>query len=353
MLRLALVPIALLGFVACGQSGTTPPADACTLSLDGLAGTTWVMFEPVHGKGDLPNAQARGTFFEEGGKLRMKYSAKSMSDIYEYGCAMKGEELVCRQDVDTDHLQALCRAFEAHEAGSCSAKKLAEAELGDFSDEEVKAAIEKAQADAAEARKGTSWDQWAVANNNLGNKLQGRVYIKVDARKCRLRFSDMYVGIFNGKTFEDSNVVGTNPFVQETAELLFEDCDDSRTLLDWASADRPAPEDVGDRSFALGDVVHYHYYGDKAVQAEEGCTYAMDVWQQWRDPKKGIEAPVVDGKVDWHTTVTWTDGASLSLVNEFDPRGILGVVRYQTCGGAKTKIDTLCNAAKVTVPKSE
>ena len=41
--------------------------------------------------------------------------------------------------------------------------------------------------------------RWKLMNNNLGNHLQNRLYLKRDKRECRLSVADMYFTIYNGK----------------------------------------------------------------------------------------------------------------------------------------------------------
>lgn len=352
MPRVSVVSALVLALAGC-QNATGPIlAEPCDLSLDDLAGSTWVMLDPTDGSIDVPNAQARGKFFEEDGKLKLKYTAKALGEVYDYTCLRKPEQVVCLQDIGQEHGEAACRAYEADEPGSCSLSKLQEA-LGESLDEDtLKAARKAAMDEADEAEKAGNWPAFRGRNDNVGNRIQGRVYIRLDAKKCRLRFSDMYMGIYDGRIFEDSNVVGTNPFVKAEAEMLFEACDDGRGLVDLAGPERLDPDAIpGDRAFALGDEVHYHYYGDTAAKAEQGCTYSMDVWAQWKPAQMGLDAPVVDGNVDWHFTHRWSDAQALKLVNPFDPRGVVSVVRYKKCGdGAKEKIDVVCAATKVTVP---
>ncbi|MBW1879287.1 MAG: hypothetical protein JRJ84_13070 [Deltaproteobacteria bacterium] len=357
MRRLSLVVVcAILTLVSCEQkSGFILGTESveCDLTLDQLDNTTWVQLDPIHGKGDIANAQARARFYTEDGKLKLKYTVKSLGDVYGYACEKEADELVCLQKIKAWHLEAMCRAYEAYEEGSCTAAKLEETAQTDLPDELVAKAVEAGRIESAKARGGDHWQYFAARNNNVGNKVQGRFYVKVDERRCRLRVTDMFLGVYNGKTFEDSNVVGTNPFVKSDEELLFEHCDDGRFLVDLDTAERPGkPEDIPpDRPHQLGEVVHYHYVGDVAVKAERDCTYSMDVWAQWRPVAKGVAVPVDGKKIDWHTTYVWEDGEGPALVNPFDPRGVLSLVRYKQCGdGEKEKINTICNAAAVVVP---
>lgn len=355
-MRTTLVSLAVLLLVGCEQKSGfmvgSAPVDECTVTLDTLPGTTWVMLEPHPERGDVPNPQARARFTADDGAITLEYNAKSLGDMYEYSCEKQGEELVCLQALEAEHVEAMCRALEAHEEGACTVDAIEEIGVGDLSGDVVKKAVEAGKAQADKARD-ENWQAFVARNNNVGNKIRGKFYAKVDQRRCRLRVTDMFVGIHDGETFEDSNVVGTNPFVQaEADELFFEHCGADRGLVDLPVPERLERDEIpAERVHELGQAVHYRYYGDAAAEPEEGCTYSMDVWAQWQPVGKGVEAPVADGRIDWHTSHTWTDGEALTLVNPFKPQGILGVVRYQRCGdGDKEQIDVVCNAAQVNVP---
>lgn len=344
-------PLALVLLTGCPQdAGLTIGSEpvACNLSLDNLDGTSWVMLEPVFDRGDVENPQARARFTREGDTLKLKYTVKALGDVYDYTCARKGEEIACVEDVEASHLQAWCRAYEVHEEGSCSRKKIEEIGAPGFTDAEIDAAIEAAEAEVAKYRGGPDWDRFALANNTLGSKLQARFYAKVDEKKCRLRVTDNYMTIYNGKIVEDSNPVGTNPFVKTDEELLWETCPDGRSLVDLSTAEVPAdlstipPRRV--HATPPGTVVHYHYLGQAAVKPREGCTYSKDVWAQWKPVAKGVPAPVEGDRVDWSTTHTWDDVETLELVSPLQPTGVLTLVRYEECGGEKEKIDVVCNA---------
>jgi len=56
-----------------------------------------------------------------------------------------------------------------------------------------------------------------------------------------------------------------------------------------------------------------------------------------------------DGKLVWTTSHTFTTDEQTEWFNAKIPQGIMAMVRYETCGGEKKKIDTVCNTAKVTV----
>ena len=327
----------------------------CALTNETLDGTQWVMWEAMPTGDSRENYMARMKFFQEDGKQKLRYTVKSPGDVYTYGCKERYKtkdnpadgikEWVCKEE---SHIQDMCQALEAHEEGSCTIEKLKEfGAVG--SAEEFEKDMGAAMKTVAKYRGKPDWDRFKLNNNNLGNKLQGIVYAKVNTKKCQLMVTDMYMTIYNGKRLEDSNPVGSNPFVQSDEEFMYEHCLDPINLLDWPSAE--LPKDLRtiprQRVNAFNQPVHYHYMGQKEVKAVEGCNYSMDLYAQWRAKEMGISVPVGEkGVVQWNTTHTWTDMDALKLIAETKPGGILTMVRYKQCAeGEKEQIDVLCNAA--------
>ena len=257
-MRSSVLFAAVLAFVGCGQQEAAPTAPTCELSLDGLEGKAFVMLEAVDRTTDKENPMARVKFVKEDDKLIAKYTVKSVSSVYDYECTNKGKELFCGEEV---RWQDYCQALEVHEEGSCTAERLGELAEGGTA-EEIDKAIKDAKEVVAKYRGGDKWDHFVMNNNNLGNKLRGQLYAKVDTRNCRLTLDDMYFTIYNGKKLEDYNPVGKNPFVLSTEEWLFETCDDSVNVLDWDKAEKPKVDEITpNRVHEAGKEVHYFYYG--------------------------------------------------------------------------------------------
>ncbi len=344
--------VSLLFLVGCPQGeglllGTAPEED-CDLTLDGLADSTWVMYEPIYERGSVENPQARLRFEQGEDTLTAQYTVKSLSDVYDYVCEPGEERVTCREELSDSHLLAWCRALEAHEQGACTRRRLRELGATGIPQEKVDEAVATGRREAADLRGGPEWDHFVLRNNNLGNKLRLVLHVRVDERRCRLRVTDNYLTIHDGRSLEDSNPGGTTPFVQHEGELLWETCTDGRNLLDLAEAERP--EDLSavpaERVHPIGTEVHYHYVGETAVEPEEGCTYSKDVYAQWERVAEGVPVEATDDRLDWRASHTWTDLEALELVSPAQPTGVLTLVRYQQCGDAdREQIDLVCSAA--------
>jgi hypothetical protein len=340
-----------------------PEGASCDMTMDNLAGRDFVMLEALPDKTNRNNPQARGRFFEEEGKLKVKYTVKSIADVYTYECRKirDGKEWEC---VEEPRLQDWCQALETYEKDLCTPAKLKEfGAEGISTDEEIAKAVTDAKEvvnryrDAAEAPEADevakrNWEQFRLNNNNLGNKLQGLLYASVDTKRCQLSVTDMYMVIFDGKQKKDSNPVGTNAFVEDKTPYLWEHCDDGKFLLDMATAERPPAGEVPPKApHELGTPVYYQYYGEKAAKAEEGCTYSYDSYAQWLPVAQDVAvAPNEEGEVVWSASHTFSDAAAVELVNPANPIGVFTMVRHQVCNGKKDKIDTVCNASRVMVP---
>ncbi|MBN2800757.1 MAG: hypothetical protein JXX28_16570 [Deltaproteobacteria bacterium] len=346
----------LLALTACSRGGATK--STCDVTVDTLDGTQWAMLEAMPDKTDRENPKARMRWFKEDGKLKVKYTAASLGDVYTYTCELKGEgadvEARCAEQA---RIRDWCQALEVNKKGSCTPERLAELGQVQQTPAEVEALIVDGKAWVDKYRGTEDWNKVVLNNNNLGNKLQGLLYAKVDARRCRLRISDMYMTIYDGQQKVDSNPVGTNPFVKLEGDWLWDHCDDGFKLVEFEEPQPPADlseilppnqrfHPCGGDVDASGQCVdaksrlYYHYLGDTAAQVEEGCSYTFDVYAGWQPVGKDVQVGQVDGKLDWTWQQEWNDVSLQPGV------GVLSMVRYKTCGGAKEKIDTLCNAAK-------
>lgn len=355
MLRMSGLFVAALLFVSVGCEPAPPPKpeSTCGLSMDGLAGKQFAMYEAMPDRTNRVNPSARGQFFEEGGQLKVRYNVKSLGDVYTYQCKKirDGKEWFCAEE---PKIQDWCQALEVHQEGSCTPEKLKELGAGDVPDEKIAAGITAAKEVVAKYRGQPTWKQFELNNNNLGNKLQGQLYASVNEKRCQLSVSDMYMTIYNGAKKEDSNPVGTNAFVELEGDWLWEHCDEGRSLVDSATPEKVAPELVppaNQRVHDLGKEIFYNWYGEAASKAEAGCTYSFDAYAQWQPVSKD-NAVTVDGEmVKWTGSHTFTDVKPLELINPMQPLGVYTMVRYKSCnGGPKAKIDTICNVAKIMAP---
>lgn len=338
---------ALAFLIACGA--TEPEKPACTLSLDTLDGSMWVMDDPQADGTSKPNLQARMKFRTEDGQLKLDYTVKDPLNTYVFDCTTKGEgddaELEC---FEAPRVADWCMALEAFDEGTCTPPALRDFGISDaVSKGDLLAEIKKAKAQVKAWKKDGQWDRQKLVRNNVGNPLQGRVYVAVNSRTCTLKITDNYMTIYNGEQREDSNPVGTNPFVAyEGGELLFESCGPGRIVADLEVEElpetipAPAPHEFGAQ-------IWYHYLGKDLVKPEEGCTYSMDTYAQWKALEAGVDVPVVDGKVVWKASHTFGDADkdALHQLNPVGPIGLFSMVRHKECAGKKEKVDTVCGVA--------
>ena len=341
--------IAALLVAGCG-GGSTDGAEAvddCGLDVTNLAGNTFVMYEAMPDKSYQENPMARVRFYEEDGQTKAKYTIKHPVHVYDYNCTVfepeegGDTELRCFEKEDWERW---CMALQAHEWGSCTSKKLAQ--LGATgSEEELKEAVRNAKKEARKIKEEGEdvFKRWMLMNNNLGNHLQNRLYIKRDKRECRLSVADMYFTIYNGRGKEDTNPVGINPFVETSTDFMFEHCEGKLNMAPYDKAEPPEDKNFGDPRARRkpGEDIFYHYLGADAVKAEDGCSYSMDTYSQYKALESGVKvAPKDDGTIHW---VGKTNISADGLLRQDNNKiGIFTMKRYKECGGKKEHIDTVC-----------
>jgi len=310
--------------------------------LDGLAGQELVMYEAQPGGTSIANPMARGRFRMDGDVLKLDYTTKSPSDVFEYTCKTKDDKVICR---DERNLLGWCAALEGHEAGSCTKSRLRSLGAKHETDEELLEVMHTAHDARVEAERAGAGAVFSMVNNNLGNKLQSVVYVEVLEASCQYVLTDNYRALYNARWVEDSNVVGTNPFTSGEGEYLWETCTDVQSLVGTTSAERPAAPPAPE-AHDVGEQMHYHYMGETATQPEDGCTYTADTYAQWRPLEKGRAiAAGEDGRLDWDSGYAWPDLAPLKMANPASPTGIYSLLRYKKCGDAEPElIDTVCTA---------
>jgi len=326
-------------------------AEECTIDMNALAGDTFVMYEAMPDQTYRENEQARMQFYDEDGELKVKYTVKSLSDVYTYGCELSekedGTEAYCTEE---ERVQDWCQALLVYDSDLCTRKELRKLGATKTSDEDMTKDMKAAREEVKKRRGTEKWDHFVLNNNNLGNKLQGRLWAKLDKKRCRLSVDDMYFTIFNGKGLEDTNPVGKNPFVKSEEEFLFEHCTDGHNLAPHTAAELPKKlSDLGPRRAPqpIDTDLWYHYVGEEAVKAEEGCTYEMDTFAQWRPADKGVAvAPGEKGKLSWVAQKKWTSDNIVELAPGARG-GVFHMLRYKTCGGERELIGASCNAARV------
>ena len=328
------------GFVV----GQTDKAETCDLNLSNVAGTEWIMLKVNPDKTETPDPKARMKWFEEDGKLKVKYNVGSVADMYTYNCVPSEGEVACREE---PKVKDWCQALEAGGA-PCTPESI-KAIDPTVSDKDVTEGIAKAQEVINRYKGKPDWDKFKFQNNNLGNKLQGLLYVKVDDRKCRLRITDNYMTIYDGKRIEDSNPVGTNPFVKnDQGELLWEHCENREDLIARPEAEYPAdPDKIGHQAqYEVGKEANIWYLAKDAREYKEGCNDSFDVWLDGKPLEKGLEPEVAELKhnkkeLHWHYVYKPT---APSATGEGD---IITFVRSTACDGKPAETHVSCAAILV------
>jgi len=321
--------------------------EGCALTNETLAGTTW-LYNKLAADGSgvrTPDVQTRMKFYEEGGILKVKYTVGSYSDVYEYHCFEKAGEWAC---FEPPKYKDWCQALTVADA-TCDVAALTKIAQGLADEEKAAAGLKEAEEVIAKYKDGDQWDQFVFNNNNLGNKLQGRLYAKVDTKKCKLRVTDNYMTIYNGKVKEDSNPVGTDEFVQnDQGDLMWEHCTDSSDLIAMKTDVFPESEDqvqpcVPNQgcSYAPDEAVHYHYIGVDGRETKEGCTYSYDTYVDWKPGETAKAAEVVDFKGKKEARYGFS-------VSHSEPGAhVVEVVRHATCEGKTEQVEVACNLVLV------
>jgi hypothetical protein len=352
--------------VSCG-GGTAPEeaVDTCGLAVDDLGGKSFLMYEAMPDKTYQNNPMARVKFSKDGDGYTAKYTVKHPFRVWDYNCTMtevkegeegaaKDAELRCFEE---ERPKDWCMALQAHEWGSCTSKKLKK--LGsEKTEEELKTLVREAkkEARAVKAEGEDAFNRWKLMNNNLGNRLQQRLYVKRDKlNECGLSMTDMYFTIFNGRGKEDTNPVGINPFVETDVDYGFEHCDGVPNLAPYHSAEPPKKKDEfgNQRTPQMADTdIFYHYVlKDDTLKAAKECAYSYDSYSQYLPSDRSVEvAKDAKGQLKWiGKTVYPSDNL---LRQDALQIGVYHMVRYKQCeGGEREKIDVLCAANLVQTPR--
>ena len=346
----AALALACLG--ACGSSeeeSSKKKAGACELSMDTLSGTEWLYLASEDG--DKPNHKfGRLKFHTEGGQLKAKYNARSTSGMYDYNCVPKGKQLECKEKAMP---QDWCRALLTG-GGKCDVAALTAID-SDLDPAEAAKGVEAGTAEyntAMKTLKGRALKDFKLGNNNLGNKLQARMYIQIDERRCRLKVGDFYMTIYNGKSIEDSNPNGTNAFVKnDQGELLWENCDGGQSKNFVARPEMGFPKDPAKVAhlarYQVGQQAQFTYLGMDGQTPPEGCTFSFDIWRDGKRAASNLSPGTTKVK---HKGKMIPVAAWLWDTKFEEPSGaqgeVVAMVRYKTCGGVKESVGTACVAVK-------
>jgi hypothetical protein len=325
-------------------------AKSCDVTINTLAGTEWLYLNTTPEGTSPDHVMGRMKFHEEGGQLKAKYNARSKSSIYDYECKVGEKRVTCKEKA----LPAdWCRALLAG-GGTCDAATLQSIDK-DLSAEDAAKGAEKGTAEFEEAKKtkkGAAWKRWKLGNNNVGNKLQGRMYVKVVDRKCELRVTDNYMTIFNGRSMEDSNPNGTNAFAKnEMGELLWENCESDQSENLVGRPELGFPKDPAKAAhlahYKAGDTVQFTYLGMDGSTPPEGCTFSYDMWLDGKPAKKGL----VPGEASVRhrgrnkKVAAWLWAYKMEKASPIEGEYI-SMIRYTQCGGVKKQVGVACAAVR-------
>ncbi|HCP48162.1 MAG TPA: hypothetical protein DIU15_19140 [Deltaproteobacteria bacterium] len=193
-------------------------------------------------------------------------------------------------------------------------------------------------------------------NRRLDVKFEGRIYVKVNKKRCSLTIGDFYVTYVKGEETIDSNPTGTRTYLRSKEELGFVHCDEVRQLMPFAmddpNWDKDAPLDVKTGLFAKEPAwFHYiekNYDGSKSeirekqhkagVMAEDGCSYDFELWAKDRrvaaSQKVAVE-PKENGFLHWKVQHAFDKSSADGIFVEMH--------RYKTCAeGGRTLVGNAC-----------
>lgn len=338
----------IVGLAACNPN--LEETVECDLSYDTLEGRTFVMLEPID-QDTRENPLARVKFVKgKDGKLEAKYTVASIGDVYDYPCeVIETAEKTEMQCFQTPRVVDWCTSLMVGDE-ICSKKTLRKYGV-EGTDEELNELIKKTRAEIKKVEGTDEWERFKIRNNNVGNKLQGRIYVDIDDEKCRLNISDSYWTIVNGRAMETANIVGRSPFVQDQADYLFDSCDEVNIMAGLETRDYPTEKQIAEipptRTYDKGKPYWFQYLHTSNVKAEDGCSYDYDFYANWEQIATKQKAEVEKGAIRWRAQHTFSEGIH-KLGDRDKPLAIAQMVRYKTCAdGKRTKLDVVCEAGRL------
>ncbi|MFN7143635.1 MAG: hypothetical protein ACK4YP_07670 [Myxococcota bacterium] len=329
-MRVAAISSLLVLVGACApEQPATPaeeaaPADSCGVDINTLPGSSWVWLDP--NAGDKPNPMARIRFEDAAGTLKAKYTAKSLGDVYDYTCTVKGGLATCLED--DVHAEAFCKAWAATHDGVCDPAAVAAA-TGIPQAEFDKVA--KKVNDELKKLKPAEKETQRKADNNPNNKIRGKFLVAIDKGNCQLTLQDKYQTMVDGRLNEYENVLGTAKFNKAKEEYIYESCKDVDSA--WA----PGPDDQHAAVQPAG-TIKFSAILPKDQKADAACTYTADVYKDWVKTQGDVAAGT-DAKYGprWDVSVPFSDQGRHAVY--FD--------RWKTCGGNKERIGLTCAVVRI------
>lgn len=334
--------VLMMVLVACG--GEAPPADpkadakpadksGCELTLETLDGKGFVMAKKGPSGKPEEDLMARVRFAKEGDKIKAKYTTRSLSEVYDYTCAVQGPELSCWQD--EVKVENFCRALVANNK-PCTPDGVAQ--LTGLKAEAIAAKVEETKK-AIDGMSPKDRTDMMALYSSANKPLRGVLHVRVKKDICGVSLGDMFQYMSNGQLKEVENVVGTAPFAPTEKELVWENCADGVNLVYLSAPDaKPQPGDSL-KEVSPGQTLTARYVGPEHTKAEAGCTYTMDTFGGYE--RIMAAAPVAagpDGALDW--TFQYTPAKAGYAVTH--------MYRYKTCEGKPAeRVGVSCQVAKV------
>lgn len=350
---LGVLLVSFAALTACGKK-ETPKVDAkkaeaaisCDLTLDTLAGRSFVRsMKGPSGKWE-DDLLARATFYKAGDVLKMKYNVRSRADFYDYTCLpnkANPEAIECLED--NPKAGDWCRTLFANgklaaDGGACDVDELVritgltQADAQKARDE-VDAEIKKFKA----KKQDKEIEDMKKVFNSPNNQLRGIAHVKVRATadECHINLSDRFMTMTYGTVREMENVVGTARFNETKDKLVFEHCKDDDNLIALKNADGWGKPGETELKWKVNQQIPFRYVGNDMQKPEPGCTYTMDTWSAYKPITLG--APV---QVDSKGRLNW------AFTRQFNEAGkyIVHMYRYKACNGGEPKRETIsCQGA--------
>jgi hypothetical protein len=203
-------------------------------------------------------------------------------------------------------------------------------------------------------------------NRSLGMKFEGRLYIKILERRCRLQVGDYYVTYVRGEEIEDSNPTGTREYAALDEELSMVHCDAPRSLIAFEKEvldlDKDKALNPFEGVYAL-DQTWLHFlpplYEDEELRNKqmaeahitptEGCTYDAELWIRDEAVADRQKIPMTINeetkRVDWRIDYAFKKSSADGIYVEMH--------RYKTCEGKRKVVGNSCNVFKPNRSKAE
>lgn len=287
-IKVILSFIVILFAIACGEKTTIKfSEESCDIDLNSLDGV-WVMEKPDPEKGYVLDHQFRLKFYKENGVEKVINTAGSYNK-YTY-------------TIDT--------------ANSTPTRKI-------FM-EDIEWPAEKVE-------------EFKKTNKTWGTKLQGKLYIEVNKKMCRLQVSDHFITYIYGQLMEDSNIGGTGLFRRyDEKPLSFVHCKNTEGMkvYDGKGGKLKIKEslDAINTTFETNRSVYFEISTNKKDDGPDECSYTFDTYHQNFLDKTGLIPEEKGRKRIWGFEQTFSEEGS----------HFIEMYRYRDCGGRKELIEVAC-----------